>query len=457
MMTWNKFLSVEDVQISKDLSSGVCSSSMMETVLFVGPVVHTKKEGMIEILDEAAVLIKDGKIMSVGEASSSLDVKADKIIHLQDGQLLIPGFIDCHIHAVQLPNLGIGYDRCLMEWLEKYTFPLERKYSDVEFANRVYDTVVEQTLNAGTTTACYFASLYGKSSVILAEKASKYGQRAFIGKVNMNAPRDDGYCETTEESLQATTEFINDISNIDNPLIKPVVTPRFALSCDMDLMKGLAKLAEDKNLLIQTHVSENLAEIEICKKMYPECSTYVSVYEEAGLLTKKTVLAHGVHLEDSELEILKNRKTSIIHCPTSNTCLRSGLCDVKRLKSKGINVGLGTDVAGGHSVSILDVMRSALQVSTHLAFFKKGYEPLNYIDVFYLATLGGAKALAIEDQVGSFEPGKQFDALIIDTNKPNGPLNNLSEWTIEEQLQRFIYSGDDRNISQVFVAGHQVK
>ncbi|XP_015126964.1 guanine deaminase isoform X2 [Diachasma alloeum] len=429
----------------------------MNTHLFLGPVVHTKDNGELEIFKNGMILVKDDKIVNVGEASSNMDATAEKITHLQKGQFLIPGFVDCHIHAVQLPNLGIGYDRSLMEWLEKYTFPLEKKYSDVEFADRVYDAVVKQTLNVGTTTACYFASLYGKTSAILAVKALKYRQRAFVGKVNMNAARDDGYCETTEESIQATTEFINDVTSFGDPLVKPIITPRFALSCDMDLLTKLGQLAVANDVHVQTHVSENLSEIQLCKEMFPECPNYTSVYNKAGLLTRKTILAHGVHLEGAELEILKNRKTSVIHCPTSNTCLRSGLCDVKRLRSSGINVGLGTDVAGGNSVSMLDVMRSAIQVSIHLSFSKEEYEPLNYVDVLHLATLGGARALAIEDQVGSFEPGKQFDALLIDTNSTNGPLKNLSEWDVEEELQRFIHSGDDRNIAQVFVAGHQVK
>ncbi|XP_063980870.1 uncharacterized protein Dhpd [Diachasmimorpha longicaudata] len=431
--------------------------SIMDTHVFLGPIAHTKDNGELEIFQHGMLLVKAGKIESVGEVQPNTALTVDKVTQLKKGQFLIPGFIDCHIHAVQLPNIGIGYDRPLMEWLEKYTFPLEKKYSDAEFADRVYDSVVKHTLNVGTTTACYFASMNGRTSAILAVKALKHRQRAFVGKVNMNAFRDDGYCETTEESIQATIEFATDVISFSDPLVQPIITPRFALSCDMDLLTKLGELARTEDLHIQTHVSENLSEIELCKKMYPECPNYTSVYDKAGLLTRKTILAHGVHLQDEELEILKERETSIIHCPTSNTCLRSGLCDVRRLRSKGINVGLGTDVAGGNSLSMLDVMRSAIQVSTHLSFDKEEYEPLNYVDVFHMATLGGAKALAIEDQVGNFTPQKQFDALLIDTNISQGSLHDFSEWTVEQQLQRFIHSGDDRHIAQVFVSGYQVK
>ncbi|XP_024947674.1 guanine deaminase isoform X9 [Cephus cinctus] len=385
------------------------------------------------------------------------DMTADYVTLLSAGQFLIPGFIDCHIHAAQFPNLGVGYDRGLLDWLETYTFPLEKHYSDHNFSEKVYDVVVKRTLTMGTTTACYFASLYGESSVILGQKAAQFGQRSLIGKVNMNVKRNDGYCETTEESIINTKKFITDINKIESPLVKPIITPRFALSCDMELMKELAKLAKKFDVHIQTHISENLDEIEAVRHLFKDYSSYSAVYDEAGLLTNKTILAHGIYLTDTELDLLNKRGTSVSHCPSSNTCLRSGLCDVKKLKSHGVKVGLGTDVSGGQSSSIIDAMRSALQVSNHIAIQTPGYEPLNYKDVFYLATLGGATALALDEHIGNLVPGKQFDALVIDLNVSTGPLDNLIEYTLEEKLQRLIYSGDDRNIVEVYVAGQRVK
>lgn len=319
----------------------------------------------------------------------------------------------------------------------------------------MFDNVIRRTLKYGTTTACYFASLYAKSSVILGEKAAAIGQRAFIGKINMNFERDDGYFETTQDSIKNVEQFIRDINAIECPRVKPVITPRFALSCSMELMKQLGKIAREKDLHVQSHVSENLDEIAAVKQIFKDCPSYTAVYEEAGLLTNKTVLAHGVHLTDSEIALLKKNGTAIIHCPSSNTCLRSGLCDVQKLRKKGITVGLGTDVAGGQNCSILDAMRSALQMSRHLSFIRNDYTPLHYKDILYMATLGGAKALAIASDVGNFKPGKEFDALIVDANI--GLLENILNFTLEENLQRFIYSGDDRNITEVYVSGRRVK
>ncbi|XP_070161911.1 guanine deaminase isoform X2 [Polyergus mexicanus] len=385
------------------------------------------------------------------------DFHADKVNNLMYGEFMIPGFIDCHTHAVQFPNLGLGYDKCLLEWLETYTFPLEKKYTETKFAEQVFEAVVKRTIEVGTTTACYFASLYIEASAILAKKVAELGQRAFIGKVNMNAPRNDGYYESTEKSIKDTTAFVESVEQIGNPLVRPIITPRFALSCNMELMQELAKIAKAKDLHIQSHVSENEAEIRAVKQTFKEQSSYMAVYEAAGLLTNKTILAHGIHLEDSELAILEKRGTAIIHCPSSNIYLRSGLCDVRRLKAKNIKVGLGTDVAGGSSYSMLDEMRSVLHVSICLSLMKHDHIPFNYKEVFHMATLGGAKALSIDDKVGNLMPGKDFDALIINLNAKNSLLDNFKEYTLEEKLQRFIHSGDDRNIVSVYVRGRKVK
>lgn len=439
--------------------------------VFIGPLIHTDDNEELIVKEYAAVFIEDGKIICIAEKSphdvlSSWTVWVDDILkvfcakevnRLINGQFMMPGFIDGHTHAVQFPNLGLGYDKCLLDWLETYTFPLERKYIYTEFAEKVFEAVVKRTIEMGTTTACYFASLYAEASIILAQKAAKLGQRAFIGKVNMNAPRDDGYCESTEKSIKDTVTFIKSIEQIGNPLIKPIITPRFALSCDMELMQELAKIAKTKDLHIQSHVSENIAEIAAVEEMYSNQSSYTAVYDAAGLLTSKTVLAHGVHLADSELAILKARGTAVIHCPSSNTYLKSGLCDVQRLKANNIKVGLGTDVSGGTSYSMLDEMRSVLQVSNCLSFTKDNYIPLNYKDVLHMATLGCAKALSIEDRVGNFMPGKEFDALIIDLNAKGSLLDNFIDYTLEEHLQRFIYAGDERNIASVYVNGRKVK
>lgn len=455
--------------------------------LFVGQIVHCKSFNDLETIVDGYVAVQNGKIVDIGnrvDLPNTL-LQTLPLTELTATQFLLPGFIDCHIHAPQYPNIGLGLDMPLLEWLETYTFPMEYNFKDNAFAQKVYAAVIRRTLDCGTTLAAYFATNYKDSSLILAEEAVKQGQRAFIGKVSSNCASPDFYVETTADSLRDNEEFIDKVLKLNSELVQPIVTPRFAVSCDTNLLNGLGEIAAKHNLNIQSHISENLSEIQFVKDEF-KASNYASVYESAKLLTNKCIMAHGVHLEDEELRILNRCGTSIAHCPTSNTNLSSGLCDVRRIIDAGIKVGLGTDVSGGSSASILNAIKDALDVSQHLSFFKKQnilgsgqirnheanenakYKPLTYKNALYLATLGGAEALALDAVVGNFVVGKDFDGLVIDvgTNPLDlfeSPTNDLTsvpvspERNLEKLLQQFIYVGDDRNIAKVFVAGKQVK
>lgn len=207
---------------------------------------------------------------------------------------------------------------------------------------------------------------------------------------------------------------------------------------------------------MQTHVSENPAECQAAKDIHPGSRNYVDIYGQAGLLSAKTILAHGVHLSDEEVDVIHRSRTSISHCPNSNCSLRSGLCDARRLMDRGIHVGLGTDVSGGYSPSLMNAMRFAMTVSNVLSMSGKPEEarPLNFRHVFYMATLGGAKALGLDDKIGNFEPGKRFDALVVDL------ADTLDLWpgeTADDRLSKWVHLGDDRTIRRVYVDGIEVK
>lgn len=290
------------------------------------------------------------------------------------------------------------------------------------------------------------------------------------------------FSEQLEDSIKDNEDFIKYVKSLGSDLITPIITPRFAITCSMEMMKQLAELASTYDLPIQSHISENLDEIKFTLEIFPGHKNYAEVYDTAGLLTNKCIMAHCVHLEDSEIELFAKRKTSVAHCPHSNTNLRSGLCDVKRLIDGGLKVGLGTDISGGNRISILDSIRAALDVSHHLNFMKKQnvlgtgkipaneenekYEPIDYKQGIFLATLGGAEALSMDDKTGNFQIGKSFDALIIDSyvgsvdefDLPKSLTEHLTPLDkFEKLLQKFIYTGDDRNIINVFVNGRQVK
>jgi len=314
------------------------------------------------------------------------------------------------------------------------------------------------TLSNGTTTAMYFATIHKKASLLLADIAHRFGQRAFIGKISMDMNSPEYYTENTSNAITDAEDFISTLISKQYPLVQPVVTPRFAVSCTQDLMKKLGDMARKYNINVQSHVSENVAECDFVKTLHPGCKNYVDVYAQANLLTEKTVLAHGIYLSDEELKVLAEMKTAISHCPNSNCSIRSGLCDVRHLMNQGVVVGLGTDISGGYHPSILDAMRFSMTVSNILSLTKpKSYKPLASKDVFFMATLGGAQALGLADTVGNFELGKDFDAITVDLAQPEGNLEVWADETIENRLSKWIHLGDDRSIGRVYVRGVEVK
>lgn len=360
--------------------------------------------------------------------------------------LIIPGFVDMHFHAPQFQNIGLGLDEELLKWLDKYTFPEEAKYSDEEYAKRLYTNVTRELWRNGTTRVVLFSTIHKNGTEILMDIIDRAGIGAYVGKVNMDRNSPDFYVESTEESLKATEEWI--LATKDKyDLVKPIITPRFVPSCSEKLMKGLAKLAEKYNLKIQSHLSENDGEIEWVKSLHPEFDSYGGVYDGMGLLNENTVMAHTVHSPKEEIELLSKRKVFSAHCPNANYNLSSGIMPVRRFLDAGIRVGLGTDVGAGHQVGIYKVMSQAIQASK-MKWFESGKidRCLNMPEVFYMGTKGGGEFFG---KVGSFEEGYSFDALVID-DKNLGDRDNRS---IEERLERFIYCGDDRNILKRYVEG----
>ncbi|XP_023944745.2 guanine deaminase [Bicyclus anynana] len=410
------------------------------------------------------IQVENGKITEVG-TREAFDIKQNVGLHIdviKPEQFVMPGFVDCHTHAPQFPNLGLGLDRPLLEWLDKYTFPLENKYSDEQFAANVYEKVVKRLLNNGTTTACYFGSLHLNGTLELVKSAIQHNQRALVGKVSMNIQNNAGYYNNTADELRDVELFINSVNGYQNSLVEPIITPRFAVSCDGELMRGLSNLANKYQCAIQSHISENKKEIEYVLQIHSSCSDYTDIYNRCGILNNRCIMAHAVYLSDTEMSTFARLGVSVAHCPASNTRLRSGMCPVRRLLDYNVSVGLGTDVSGGDSASILDAMRRAMDVSEHLSMTQGVGPAIGWKEALYLATAGGAKALGLQDRIGTFEVGKSFDALLIDMAVPHGPIDNYTTSSagtdaIVDKVQKFVYCGDDRNIVQAYVNGKQVK
>jgi guanine deaminase len=366
----------------------------------------------------------------------------------------------------------------LLQWLDQLTFPTERQFESLERCSAVYDSVVRRTLACGTTTACYYATIHRRGTQLLAEKTLAYGQRAYVGLVCMdrNAPAD--YVQTRSQAVADTQSFIEWAQTADREraggrrLLTPVVTPRFAPTCTPELLRELGRLSTTYQCPVQSHMSENHGEVAWVEELFPQCKSYADVYDTHGLLSERTVMAHCIHLKPSEVDLLAARKVGVAHCPNSNMFILSGVCRVRPLLERGIKVGLGTDVSGGHAASMQDALRMSIVASKVVMM---DYEHaggvtgrvagkavgkcahLSTAEAFHLATQGGAQVLGLGGEVGTFETGKQFDALVVDTRSPQSVIDGPESEALGARLSRFLYNGDDRNIRRVFVGGELVR
>ncbi|KAI6654931.1 Guanine deaminase [Oopsacas minuta] len=435
------------------------------TRVFVGTLIHAPCLGEVIISQSILGIDPQGKILFIRPYNQLEAVKGEfefkdtSIVQLSPSQFLIPGFIDTHIHAPQYPNTGLGLDKPLLEWLSAYTFPLEARFSDPNYARGVYNDVIRDTLRHGTTTACYFTSVHVEAAKVMCDLIHKWGQRGLVGKTCMDCNSPPSLSQTLETNIQGSKQLIAHISQLGSSLLSPVLTPRFALTCSEECMRALGVLAREGHYHIQTHISENKREVERAHELYPTADSYTHVYQECGLLTDKTILAHAIYLTDQELGICKEERVGIAHCPVSNFALKSGVFDSRRILERDIKLGLGTDVSGGYTVSMLEVMRQTLIASTCISFQTQdpAYRPLDYREAFHLATLGGARVLGLEDKVGSFEEGKEFDALLVDVNSLRSQIRADPGLSVSEKFQKFFFNGDDRNILEVFVSGRRVE
>jgi len=414
-----------------------------------GNVIFTKTIGKYEIYENGYIVVSDKTV--VGVYSQLEEHLKDITVYDYGDQLIIPGFVDLHVHAPQFANIGLGLDKELMPWLEAYTFPEEAKYSDVDYAKKVYSSFIRELWRNGTTRACVFGTIHKDSTKLLMELFNQSGMGAYVGKVNMNQNAPENIIESTEDSIRDTIEIVQEYAS-KYELVKPIITPRFIPTCSMDLLKKLGEIAKEYNVPVQSHLSENYSEISFVRELHPNSNNYASLYNEAGLFGDvKTIMAHCVLVDVEEIGLMVEKQVFVAHSPNSNSNLASGIAPIRRLISRGIPVGLGSDVSGGHNLSMLNVIISSAQVS-NLKWLETNRvdKTLNTAELFYLATKSGGKFFG---NVGSFEAGYEFDALVID----DSTLPHFRTLTIEERLQKFIYTGDDRNIKDKFIAGKKIE
>lgn len=329
-------------------------------------------------------------------------------------------------------------------------------------ARQVYSRVIARTLSYGTTTAAYYATIDVPATNLLAALAYQKGQRAYIGRTCMdNQQYNPDYFrdESTEAAIKKTWATVDYIQKLDpsGELVAPIITARFAPAVTPESMTELANIADEKGFRIQVHLSENVKEVELVAEMYPNQTSYTAVYDAYGLLTNRTILGHGIHLSDAEMELIAARGAKVSHCPVSNSALGSGLCQVQKLLSKGVDVGLGTDAAGGYSPSILETVRQAFLVSRTLSYLHDDDRTLDVpvTAALWLGTVGGSKVVNMAGRLGGFAPGMLWDVQEIVLGD-DGPVDILGWETWDERVKKWVWDGDDRNVNRVWVGGRLV-
>lgn len=417
--------------------------------VYKGNIIFTETPKEFTELENGYIIVEDGKVKEVSEDLKE-EYKNLEVIDYGDN-LIIPGFNDMHLHAPQFPNRGLGLDEELLPWLETYTFPEEAKFKDEEYAKKVYSRFVHELWKYGTTRSVVFATIHKNATNILMDLFKDAGLGAYVGKVNMDRNSPDYLIEDTEESLKNTEEWLKEHTG-DNSIVRPIITPRFVPSCTSKLMKGLGELAEKYNVPVQSHLSENRGEIDWVKELHPDAKNYATVYDEYKLFGQQpTVMAHCVFNNDDEIKLMADNGVFVAHSPISNLNLSSGMAPIRKYLEAGVNVGFATDVSGGHSISMMDVIASAIQSSKmRWVYLEEEHDSITVPEAFYLTTKSAGRFFG---KVGSFEEGYDFDALVINDES----ISDLNPRSLTERLQRFLHIGDDRNIIDRYVVGNKLE
>lgn len=423
---------------------------MTKTYALKGNIIYSKNQNEINCFENSYLICQDGKSMGVFK---KLDEKYKDIEVIDFGDKIIcPGLVDLHIHAPQYNFRGMGMDLELLDWLNTYTFPSEAKFKDEDYAKRSYQRFVDYLKYGPNTRHVIFASLHVKSTQILMDLMEKSKMVSFVGKVNMD--RNGGVDleeKDADESEKATLDWLESIKGKYKNTY-PILTPRFIPSCTDELLEKLRKIKDEYNLPIQSHLSENLGEIEWVKELVPKAKFYGDAYNIFDLFGKnnKTVMAHCVYSNDDEQDLIKENEVFIAHCPDSNTNLTSGIAPAGKYLREGQKIGLGSDVAGGTHASIFKAMADAIKVSKlRYRLVDEKIKPLSLEEAFYMATLGGGEFFG---KVGSFEKGYEFDAIVIDDEK----LLEEDKFNLKQRLERIVYLSKDEDIVSKFVRGNKI-
>ena len=403
----------------------------------------------VRYVEDGLLISEQGKVTWFGtwQEGQARITNEMEFAHYPD-QLIVPGFIDTHIHFPQTEMVG-AYGEQLLEWLNTYTFPTEMQFKDKKYADEIAHFFVNELLKNGTTTALVFCTVHPQSVDALFEAAERHQMRLIAGKVMMDRHAPEDLCDTAETAYTESKALIEKWHAKGRNIY--AITPRFAPTSTPEQLEKAGQLkAEYPDVYVHTHLSENKNEIAWVKDLFPEQKGYLDVYHHYGLTGSQSVFAHCVHLEDAEWDCMHDTDSAIAFCPTSNLFLGSGLFPLKKTWEKNVKVGLGTDIGAGTSFSQLQTLNEAYKVQQLQG------DKLSAFESLYHATLGGAKALNLDDKLGNFNLGKEADFVVLNLNATAlQTLRQQRAKNIEDALFALFTMGDDRNVQATYVYGQK--
>lgn len=398
-------------------------------------------------LEDGAVLIKDGKIIKLGNYSDvSAGISEDIKIADHRPHLILPGFIDTHIHYPQTQIMA-SYAGNLLDWLNTHTFVAEQKFRDEQHAQSIAERFLDELIANGTTTAVAYCSVHPQSADAYFRASQTRNMRMIGGKVMMDRNAPEALRDTAQSGYDETKALIQRWHGVDR--LSYAISPRFAITSTPEQMEMSGALVrEHPECYVQTHLSENLDEIEFTKSLYPDSPDYLGIYEHYGLLGAKTLLGHSIHLEERELSVMAETGSVAVFCPTSNLFLGSGLFNRDRVKAAGVRMSVATDVGAGTSFSMLRTMDEAYKI------MQLQQQRLNPLQSFYMMTLGNARALSLEDKIGTLEEGTEADLMVLDSGATSAArLRTREGFDLEQELFLLQTLGDERFIVETYIAG----
>jgi len=420
----------------------------MTASILKGNIVSAPRLGEPDITEHGCMVLEDGVITGV----FSEVPEAFRNVPAEDygDCLILQSFADLHLHAPQFPMLAMGMDLPLLDWLNAYAFPTEARFADEDYARTVYRRLARELIENGTTRVCMFSSLHRRATLILMDELEKAGVTGFVGKVNMDRNGAPGVLEeTTEDSMAETLRWLDECG--DFPHIRPILTPRFTPSCTDRLMTFLGDLARERNLPVQSHLSENHREMEWVRELHPDCAQYWETYAKFGLWNERTVMAHCVHSDPREREAMRRAGVTAVFCAASNNNICSGVAPVKAMLAEGLKVALGSDIAGGDTLRMFDVVASSIRASKDRRIMDNWQTAfLTVPEAWYLGTTAGAKFFGGGD---GFAPGDRLHAIVLDDSGLVEPTRPLS---VRERFERCVYLRQPDAIRAVWSDGRKV-